>query len=302
MDLLELMLQDGALCLDTDKSRIEKFIMSFYHPDGGFTKGTGKPDIFNTALALKTLRMLYQLQDLDLKKVEAFINSCKCPDGGFSDQPGKPHGDLKSTFMAASILNSFRFEYDLQATREFTLGMLEGDGAFADGPGIRKTSANNSYLGTFGLAHLGHEFTDFEKERVLKYVHSLQGKDGGFKRSDGSKLSSAVATAQAMMVIYYFDPEHDPGEDIEYYLQSLYRPEGGHVAFAGAVNSDLSSTFHALILQHLLGLATEDATKVFVLSCQHPSGGFVNIVSDPEPSIESTYHGVGCLCLLADRR
>ena len=58
MDVLELMLQDGALKLDKDPETLE-FIKGWYNGKGAFRDPQGKEDLQSTAYALRSLRILF---------------------------------------------------------------------------------------------------------------------------------------------------------------------------------------------------------------------------------------------------
>jgi hypothetical protein len=187
--------------------------------------------------------------------------------------------------------------FDFEETRKFVLGLLEGDGAFIDGPGRRKTKVYNSYYGIFCLAALGHEFQDMEKEVVLSHISNQQNKDGGYRRSDLSKLSSITSTTAALLVRHYFQPEEDKGE-LDLYVDSLRHISGGYLAFAGGVNPDIRSTFHALVCLRILGVPVHESVGDFVDSCRGLKGGFVGLAGEPLPNLEDTYYGMASRCLL----
>jgi hypothetical protein len=296
MDVLELLLQDGALKLEKEPETVE-FIKGWYNGKGAFKDPQGRPDLISTAYALRVLRFLFSLQEVDLDEVGDFLLDCRNPDGGFSSRPEEGVSDIESTYYAISALHGMKREFEYEVTRFFVLGLLEDDGAFIDGPGRRKTKVYNSYYGTFSLAALGHEFQDNEKEAVLGFITNQENKDGGYRRSDLSKLSSITSTTAALLVRHYFEPEEEKGE-LDIYVDSLIHVSGGYLAFAGGVNPDIRSTFHALVCLRILGVPVHESVSEFVDSCRGPKGGFVGLAGEPLPNLEDTYYGMASLCLL----
>ena len=296
MDVLELLLQDGALRIEEEKDTVE-FVMGWYDGKGAFKDPKGSPDLVSTAYALRTLRLLFSLQEADLDAIGDLLLECRNPDGGFSSRPGLGTSNIENTYYAISALKGLRRSFDGEGTKEFILGLMEGDGAFVDGPGSRKTRVYNSYYGVFSLPPLGHKIRKIEREAVLAHLSDQQNRDGGYRRSDLSKISSVTSSTAALLVRHYFQPDEDMGE-LDLYVDSLRHVSGGYLAFSGGVNPDMRSTFHALVCLRILGIPVDPSVNDFVDSCRAPKGGFVSLAGEPLPTLEDTYYGIACLCLL----
>ncbi len=297
MDVLELLLQDGALNLDKDTQTVE-FVKGLYDGQGAFRNSHGKSDLLSTAYALRTLRILFALQVADLEPIGDYLLGCRQEDGGFSPTPGNDApSNLQSTYYGVTSLNCLGKEYDFEPTQKFILGLLEGDGAFAEGKNSRKTKVYDSFYGVFGLGALAHEFQNIEREAVLSHISKQRNNDSGFRRSGHSKLSSLASTAAALLVKYHFDPKADLGE-LDIYVESLQSPDGGFLSFGGGINPDLVSTYHGLICHRIVGMPVAEANKDFINSLRAKNGGFSDLAAGSEPSLKDTYHAVAGLCLL----
>jgi hypothetical protein len=296
MDVLELLLQDGAVKMDKDPEMV-KFIMGWYNGQGAFKDPKGKGDLLNTAYALRCLRILFSIHEADLERVGDFLLECLNKDGGFTNLPGGDSPDIASTYYGVSSLHCIGREFDIEPTRKYLLNLMEGDGAFIEATGRRKTRVYNSYYAVYCLAALAHEFLDIEKEAILEFIQKQQNEDYGYRRSDMSHLSTISSTTAALLVRYYFNPDMDFGE-LDVYVESLNQSTGGFLAFGGGVNPEISATFHALVCLRIMGIPLIPETKDFLDSCKGPNGGFVHMAGEPLPSLEDTYYGLASKSLL----
>lgn len=296
VDMLELLLQDGACSLSYDEPLVKR-IMGFYSEGGGFISPKGLAQSIDTAYALRSLRLMYKLQEADLETVKQFLLACQNPDGGFGIVPGDDASDIRTTYYVIKALQAFGAEPDIPRAKEYILSLMEGDGAFVFSKEKRIDSPSYTFYAVFSLSTLGHDLSDPEVDAVRDYLSKLLNNDGGYRRSGRTRLSNVSSTTHALMVTrQILEPEDEFVEMGDYY-DSLRSGGGGFKPFPGAVGPDLRSTYHALVGIRLLGGRVPVDTEEWLKTQRGDDGGYIDH-NEGMSTLEAIYYGLSCQCLL----
>ena len=160
-------------------------------------------------------------------------------------------------------------------------------------------SAYATFLTALGLEMLCEPYPDARP--AVEAIQKLKRTDGGYAELPSAKAGQTSATAAAVAFLTMSGTLSEPDASAADFLCAMQAPDGGFRACADAPESDLLSTYTALVTLLALDAIKRANLKNAVrfvggLAAEH--GGFRASPSDTEPDIEYTYYGLGALALV----
>ena len=180
------------------------------------------------------------------------------------------------------------------ATRRLARGGFARHGGAAEG-----ASAYHTFLAALCYEMLGQAFPDSTEAGAA--VSGLKRMGGGFADLRSGAEGQTSATAAAIAYLTLSGAITTPDAAAVEFLCAMQAPDGGFRVCAAAPESDLLSTFTALVTLFALdGLRRVNlgGAMRFVGRLADETGGFRASLSDTEPDIEYTYYGLGALALV----
>ena len=258
------------------------FVLSQLHAKGGFAGRLGGVDPYYTAFGLRTADLLEIKGEFWKQNGELF----------FSWQ-----GKIQHIVECYSMLVQLRvIERNLQ--RDDGLSLKEASLTFiqslTDWQGIYQ-----EFLIMLCLGMVGEDTPQRYADELLLELHRDKG---GFSQTEVENAGlNPTAAAVALLSAKDAVPS-DVKEKTALYLSSLQGDNGGFLAHEEAPETDLLSTFTALVAAMDLGslaqLRLGDIGR-FIKTLQASGGGFRATQKDNEVDLEYTFYGIGTLALLA---
>lgn len=117
-----------------DEDRIESFLASQRHPDGGYLeiRAAKRPGVNPTAAAIGTLKALGRLSEVDHTATASFLAEMQSDEGGLTANTRIPFADLLSTFtglLTLADLDAISM-INLDAIDRYALAMQSPQGGF----------------------------------------------------------------------------------------------------------------------------------------------------------------------------
>jgi geranylgeranyl transferase type-2 subunit beta len=286
---------------DDRRARHAAWVKAAQQPDGGFRGRQGESDLYYTGFALRSLAVLGELQGDLAERAAAFLR------GRLTGQESIV--DFFSLIYSAAVLDAAAgidvFAVAQSDWRDAVAGALErlrrADGGYAKGAEGAASSTYHTFL--VALCQQLIERPTPEPERLVAFIRSQRGEDGGFREIRAGKRSGTNPTAAAIGVLQIFGALDAPTrDDVIDFLAEMQNDEGGLRANTRIPIADLLSTFTGLwTLADLGALDAVDlaAAQGFVESLEQPEGGFYAAAWDAASDVEYTFYGLGCLGLLA---
>lgn len=303
LDDLDNLLRAGASALSESlRERQQLFLQTRQKPDGGFPGRLGAADLYYTDFALRVslLAGASPAEGGRLAKINAFL-------------AGRAPRDVVECF---SLLNASRLLARIfpapgtgeltnlkseminpQSIRSVLASRRLGAGGFAR-PGGRETSAYHTFLAALCYEMMAEPFPD--PAPAVAAVAALRRPGGGYADLASGTAGETNATAAAIAFLTMTGALTSPEPETVSFLCSMQAPDGGFRASADAPESDLLSTFTALVTLFALdGLQMVDLTAAVRLTGRLAveGGGFRASLSDTESDLEYTYYGLGVLAL-----
>jgi geranylgeranyl transferase type-2 subunit beta len=299
--------------LDSERrGRHRNFLLSQQNADGGFG-GRGLPpedsssppdgresDLYYTAFGIRALSALRSFQSEDAVRVSQFLRMSRQRQAGVIDVVSWLYSALMVQATAgidlladadpnwpqhlAGILESFRTKDSGYAkTREGAAG-----------------STYHSFLVALCYELIGQVLPD--PDRLVTFVHDRQRDDGGFVEISPMKRSGTNPTAAAVAILMLHSRiGKNLREDVLAFLKDVRSDEGGFQANARIPFADTLSTFTGyLTCLDLEEPALMDPRRMeqFILSLEHPNGGFRAATWDQATDVEYTFYALGTLGLI----
>ncbi len=294
------------------RERHRRFILTQQNDDGGFG-GRGLPsenpdeppegresDLYYTAFAVRALSALKAFSADNARRVAQFLNASRQHQATVIDVVSwlysalmvqaaagvdlLAHADTDWPVRLAERLESFRSQDGGYAkTREGALG-----------------STYHSFLVALCYELIGQTLPD--PGRLVSFIRDRQRDDGGFVEIAPMKRSGTNPTAAAIgVLILHSSIGPNLREDVLAYLRDVRSGEGGFQANTRIPFADSLSTFTGyLTCSDLNAPSVIDIGQLeqFILSLEHPSGGFRAAAWDQSTDVEYTFYALGTLGLL----
>ncbi len=282
------------------RERHIRYLKSAQRPDGGFAGREGDSDLYYTSFGLRGLAILGQLDGELATRAASFLR------GRLTGRESVV--DFLSLIYGATLLNvsaGIDIFADLATDwRQAIAGALHqlrrDDGGYAKGPQGRASSTYHTFLVMLCLEMIGAPLV--EPERIIDFLQSQRGDDGGYREIRVQKRAGTNPTAAAIGALKMLNAVTDDiREGALDFLCETQTDEGGLRANTRIPIADVLSTFTGLVtLIDLDGLHEIDLprAKAFVESLQLQTGGFHAAAWDLAHDVEYTFYGLGCLALL----
>ena len=287
---------------DEVRARHAAYLTSAQRDDGGFAGRQGNSDLYYTGFALRGLAVLGELSGDPAERAAHFLKSRM---GGQESIV-----DFFSLLYSTALLRAAA-GIDVLADapagwRDAVQNTLEklrrDDGGYAKGADGAASSTYHTFLVLLCMQLIERPVP--EPERIVRFLHSQEAEDGGFREIRASQRAGTNPTAAAVGSLRLLDAvdETRRAATIEF-LIDMQTDEGGLRANTRIPIADLLSTFTgAWTLADLGAIDQLDlvAVKPFVESLQWDHGGFQAAAWDVTTDVEYTFYGLGCLALLAE--
>ncbi|MEE3370151.1 MAG: prenyltransferase/squalene oxidase repeat-containing protein [Planctomycetota bacterium] len=283
------------------RQRHTDYVKSQQQEDGGFAGREGSSDLYYTSFALRSLAILGELEGQTAEKSAHFVER------RLSGQESIV--DFFSLIYSGALLDTAAgidvFSEASPAWKSNVAGTLEKlrreDGGYAKGAEGAISSTYHTFLVLICLQLLEYEIPS--PDRVIQFLNSQAGDDGGFREIRASKRAGTNPTAAAiatLRILGGLTPEiRESTLDL---LVEMQTDEGGLRANTRIPIADLLSTFTgSLTLLDLDGLNEIDTTAVvqYIASMEREEGGFHAAAWDTHCDVEYTFYGLGCRALFA---
>lgn len=264
-----------------------RYVESLQLPDGGFPGRIGKSDTYYTNFAVRTLFLL----DPD--------NRALARTADYVRLSAPPPLNIVECFCYLNTARLLGISIDITAVENVLLRQYLPSKGFSR-PGGKEISAYNTFLAVLCLDMLDREITSLQN--MIEQVRNLECKDGGYCETPGEIDGQTNATAAALAFLRIVNAlEEDDIRRAEAFFRAMQSENGGIRAQTSAPQSDLLSTFTALLSLCML----TDPTVLnlaqlarFIRATASPTGGFRACISDTQSDAEYTYYGIGTLALL----
>ena len=302
LEALTMRLAAGAAELPEETRRLHAdYFLRKQREDGGFAGREGESDLYYSGFALRSLAILGELYGAPAERAAEFLQS------RFSGQ--ETIVDFLSLIYGASLLEvSAGIDiFDAAPTnwRDAVADELEAlrrpDGGYAKAAEGRASSTYHSFLVLLCRELIERPIP--QPEKLVEFLYSQEGDEGGFREIRAGKRAGVNPTAAAIGALRILDAlEEEARLDTIDFLAEMQTDEGGVRANTRIPLADLLSTFTGLLTLFDLGGQEEinlPAARRFVASLQGAEGGFFALTVDQTVDVEYSFYGVGALALLA---
>ncbi len=139
-----------------DEDRIESFLASQRHADGGYLeiRAAKRPGVNPTAAAIGTLKTLGRLSVLEHTDTASFLAEMQSDEGGFTANTRIPFADLLSSFTGLLTLADLQANsrVNVDAVSHYALSMASPDGGFVGFALDQTADVEYSFYGLATLA------------------------------------------------------------------------------------------------------------------------------------------------------
>lgn len=312
LDDLDALLRAGASTLSGElRERQRRFVLARRQADGGFGGRRGASDLYYTDFALRVLTVADAggADGADAGGAATAVAEALGlgPVAAFAARAGQAPRDVVECFNVLNIARMLgRMDAnapnapDVKSAAATRLKLAQGArGGYARQPGGMETSAYHTFLGALACEMLEAPFP--EPEKAVAEIEKLKRPDGGYADLASGAEGQTNASAAAIAFLVMQGAMTSPDAAAVDFLLGMQAPEGGFKACADAPESDLLSTFTALVTLFALdGMKRVDlgAAVRWIGRLAGEEGGFRAALSDDEPDIEYTYYGLGALALV----
>lgn len=297
LDDLDDLLIGGADSLGRElRERQRRYVLALQQPDGGFGGRRGPSDLYYTDFSLRVLTLT---QPADGVEDPALARAA-----GFLAANGRAPVDVVSCF---NVLNSARMLGRMMRSQPGPLpaecsaalsrwNLPSGGVARQGGDGV---SAYATFLAALSREMLDESFPD--APAAVQAIQRLKRPDGGYADMAGAASGQTSATAAAIAFLTMNGAPAGPDAGAVDFLCAMQAADGGFRACPGAPESDLLSTYTALVsLLALGGMKRVNLLNAvrFIGGLAFEQGGFGASPSDAEPDAEYTCYGLSTLALM----
>ncbi len=277
-------------------ARIEAFVRSQEHADGGFCDREGRPDLYYTSFAVDCLTALQValpeprlrgfLEGFDSGEGLDFVHRC-CLARLWSALARAPGPEAPAATPAGQGTSAHRRDRILAGLEQWRTA----DGGYHPRQGSAHGSAYGCLLG-YG-AWADHGLRPPAPERLADCIDGLRSGDGVWSNEPGRPQGMATAVAAAVTLSRNLGRPIPAGTG-DWLLGCLHR-EGGFLAFPAAPMPDLLSTavvLHALDGMQVDFLEVKELCLDFIDTLWNADGGFHGHWADDALDVEYTYYGL----------
>lgn len=307
LDDLDGVLRGGVSTLSAEMRRRQAgFVWGLQRADGGFAGRLGSSDLYYTDFALRVLT----LAGPDEAALGALEREALARTAEFVRRAGAMPRDVVECFSAlnaARMLARWGVEAggglregaaeSLGAARLASGGFARPGGGAARGGG--EASAYHTFLAALCYEMLEEEFP--ESAGAVAAIAALKRGDGGYADLASGAAGQTNASAAAIALLTMRGALSAPDREVVAFLLARQGADGGFAACDGAPESDLLSTFTALVsLFAMDGMARVDLGGAvrFAGRLAGSEGGFRATNTDLETDIEYTFYGLGALAVV----
>ena len=286
---------------DVARERHVKFLLDAQQADGGFAGREGLSDLYYTSFALRSLAILGELEGQTAETSAHFVERRLSGQESIVDFFSLIYsGALLDTAAGIDVFSkaSPSWKSNVADTLE---KLRREDGGYAKGAEGAISSTYHTFLVLICLQLLDCEIPN--PDRVIQFLKSQAGEDGGFREIRASKRAGTNPTAAAiatLRILGGLTPEiRESTLDL---LVEMQTDEGGLRANTRIPIADLLSTFTgSLTLLDLDGLDEIDTAAVvqYIAAMEREEGGFHAAAWDTYCDVEYTFYGLGCRALFA---
>ncbi|HLX64394.1 MAG TPA: prenyltransferase/squalene oxidase repeat-containing protein [Planctomycetota bacterium] len=309
MDFLTLLrddLREGLAKTSADyRARHTRWILSQQTPAGAFANRRGKPDLYYTAFALRSLSALNELKpDAARRAAQWLLKIAREPDAMRLRQP---HGAFCDTVHAASWWDSIFLceeasekiidDAEREALKTLTFNRLytmrRDDAGYAKTNIESHGSLYHTFIAASLHARMGIAFPEPEKARA--FLRALARPEGGFLENKFSKRPGTNGTAAGVFLSAILG-ETDGHEKHLDFLASMRNAEGGFEAAPSAPLADLLSTYTALLTLKMGGRLNKNLLENaanYARELDSPDGGYTGFALESVVDCEYTFYGLG---------
>ena len=283
VEKLEAKLLSGTSLLPADfREKQRHYLLSMLQPIGAFTGRMGGIDPYYTAFGLRTADLLQIAGDFWAQNGERLFS-----------WPGK----IENIIDCYSLLAQIRVIERNLKTKD---GQKQKDKALCYLRSLHYWQGiYQEFLIMLSFGMLGEKSP---RPSPINELMKLQHAQGGFCQRDVDNAGLNPTAAAVAMLCAHNKLDDEIKEKTSNYLSSLQQEGGGCFAHQEAPESDLLSTFTALVaaidMDSLCKLRLGDIGR-FIKSLQAPAGGFHATTLDTVADLEYTFYGIGTLALLA---
>lgn len=301
LERLTLRLSHGlASVSETRLARHRDYFLQAQGKDGGFAGRDGGSDPYYSSFGMRGLALLGVLRGEQAEQSASFIRKMLGAQLGVVDFFSLIYaGRLVGMASGADPFSAARTDW-AKAVADQVLRFRRPDGGFAKGDAGAASSTYHTFLSILCLELLSEPVP--EPERVVAFLHSQRGEDGGFleiraqKRSGANPTAAAVASLKTLGAL-----DSSVSNEAREFLLELQTDEGGFRANTRIPIADLLSTFTAALTLSDLGAYSEldhEGMVKFVRSMEREQGGFHGAEWDEAHDVEYSFYGLGSLAIL----
>lgn len=294
------------------REKHRQFLLSQQNTDGGFG-GRGMPsdepgaapegresDLYYTAFGIRALAALKSFTADDAARVAQYLRLSRQRQASVIDVVSWLYSALM--VQAASgidVLDDADPNWPQELARILE-GFRTSDGGYAKTHEGAIGSTYHSFLVALCFELIGQPIKS--PELLVKFIHDRQRDDGGFVEIAPMKRSGTNPTAAAIAVLTLHSTigKH-LREDVLAFLKDVRSDEGGFQANSRIPFADTLSTFTGYLtcldLQETR-LLDPRRIELFILSLEHPQGGFRAATWDHATDVEYTFYALGTLGLV----
>jgi geranylgeranyl transferase type-2 subunit beta len=294
------------------RERHRHFILTQQNPDGGFG-GRGLPveyanaepegresDLYYTAFAIRALSGLMMFTPEDARRVANYLNMARQHQSTVIDVVSWLYSALMVQASAGiDLLAHANSDWPQQLARTLE-GFRSKDGGYAKTHEGALGSTYHSFLVALCYELIGQTLPD--PASLVNFIRTRQRDDGGFVEIAPMKRSGTNPTAAAIgILMIHSGVGPNLREDVLAYLTDVRSGEGGFQANTRIPFADSLSTFTGYLTSlDLTAPAVIEPQRIeqFILSLEHPGGGFRAAAWDQATDVEYTFYALGTLGLL----
>jgi len=298
------------------RARHHQFLLTQQNEDGGFG-GRGMPseepgappegresDLYYTAFAIRAMSALKTFSPEDARRVAPFLDASRHQQASVIDVVSWLYSALMVQATAGiDLLAQAEANWPEKLAAIFE-GFRTADGGYAKTHEGSLGSTYHSFLVVLCYELIGQTLPN--PDQLVRFVRDRQRDDGGFVEIAPMKKSGTNPTAAAIAVLTIHSTigKH-LRDDVLAYLNDVRGDEGGFQANTRIPFADALSTFTGYLTSlDLDARETVDTKRLeqFILSLEHPHGGFRAATWDQATDVEYTFYALGTLGLLWDER
>jgi len=199
--------------------------------------------------------------------------------GAFPDRAGRP--DLYYTVFGIEALLALHTAPDWTPVAEWLA-------TFGDGPGLDFVHLCCLARCWAAMPASIAQLSDESRGGMLDRIAAWRTPDGGFNQRQGHPHCSAYGCLLGWAVHFDLKAPLPPGDALTNCLGALAVPAGGYANEPGLAHGTVTATAAAVALHRHLRRTAPPGTGAWLLSQQHPGGGFLAVPGAPLPDLLST--------------